>query len=138
MAAGPIPETKKIVAAGVAADSIPSFWVLHVKSGCWDEWLLKHTYQIHTCSPFGLYEIRNAGRDEIYETLLLQRHRMYCNNQLWNINQTWNINGTSREHQTSIMEFHVCEPIFDVLIRFDMSGGEQKALPGQFQARQQL
>ena len=86
--------------------------------------------EIHTCSPFGLYEIRNAGRDEIYETLLLQRHRMYCNNQLWNIN------GTSREHQISIMEFHVCEPIFDVLIRFDMSGGEQKALPGQFQARQ--
>ena len=45
MAAGPIPETKKIVAAGVAADSIPRFLVLHVKSGCWDEWLLKHTYR---------------------------------------------------------------------------------------------
>ena len=46
MAAGPIPESKKRVAAGVAADSIPSFWVLHVKSGCWDEWLLKLTYVV--------------------------------------------------------------------------------------------
>ena len=46
MAAGPIPESKKRVAAGVAADSIPIFRILHVESGCWDEWLLKHTYPI--------------------------------------------------------------------------------------------
>ena len=46
VAAGPIPESKKRVAAGVAADSIPVFLILHVKSGCWDEWLLKLTYPL--------------------------------------------------------------------------------------------